>query len=194
MTAWTARLPGRIAGRARRLWAPAGRGPRLVLVAAFAAILGMYCTNQDMGGQPDAPRGDGVYRPVLARGDGHMLYLMARSTALDGDWVFDNDLARFGDPWNEPRTKTGRKAIIHPIGPALVWTPMIWVAEAGAVVANLFGADIPLHGYTLWTQRFVFLSSALFGCGAVLLGRRLAKTMVFAVGADGFAVGMDPRP
>ena len=38
------------------------------------------------------------------------------------------------------------------------------------MVANLFGAEIPLHGYTLWHQRFVFLSSALFACGAALLG------------------------
>ena len=94
-----------------------------------------------------------------------MMYLMARSTALDLDWVFDNDLARFGDPWNEPRTQTGRKSIVQPIGPALVWTPLIWTRPpARAVVDHVVGADIPLHGYTLWTQRFVFLSSALFGC------------------------------
>jgi len=89
---WTHRLRARLAGWARRLRAPAGRRPRFVLLAAFAVIVGMYCTNQDMGQQPDAPRGDGVYRPVLARGDGHMMYLMARSTALDGDWRFDNNL------------------------------------------------------------------------------------------------------
>jgi hypothetical protein len=152
--------------------------PNLVALTACCFIVGLYVTNDDMGGDPHAPRGDGVYRPVLARGDGHMQYLMARSTALDFDWVFDNDLARFGDPWREPRTKTGRKAIIQPIGAPLVWTPMIWTAQAGAYVANVFGADIPLHGYTLWHQRFVFLSSALFGCGAVLLGRRLAKQTI----------------
>jgi hypothetical protein len=178
--------------RAKRLWrrivATPGRWPRVLTIVACSVIVAMYCVNQDMGGDPDSPRGDGRYRPVLARGDGHMLYLMARSTALDGDWVFDNDLARFGDPWNEPRTKTGRKAIIHPIGPALVWTPLIWVAEAGAVVANVFGANIPLHGYTLWTQRFVFLSSALFGCFAVLLGRRLAKKMIASV-REGLTAG-----
>ncbi|MDB4956233.1 MAG: hypothetical protein JWO36_3802 [Myxococcales bacterium] len=172
----------RIRAAANRQWqrliAQPGRWPRLLILAACSAIVAMYCLNSDMGGDPDSPRGDGKYRPVLARGDGHMLYLMARSTALDGDWVFDNDLARFGDPWNEPRTKTGRKAIIHPIGPALVWTPLIWIAEAGAVIVNLFGADVPLHGYSLWTQRFVFLSSALFGCGAALLGRRLAKKTI----------------
>ena len=173
-----ARLRARLAGWARRLGAPDGRRPRLALVAAFAVIVGMYCTNRDMAGQPDAPRGDGVYRPVLARGDGHMMYLMARSTALDGDWVFDNDLARFGDPWRQRTTRTGRKAIAHPIGPALVWTPLIWIAQAGAVIADALGAGIELHGYTLWHQRIVLLSSALAACAAVLLGARLARRLL----------------
>lgn len=178
MTGRLARLGDRGAGWARRLWAPSGRRPRLVLIAAFAVILGMYCTNHDMGGQPDAPRGDGVYRPVLARGDGHMMYLMARSTALDGDWRFDNDLARFGDPWRMRTTRTGRKGIVHPIGPALVWTPLIWIAQAGAVIADALGARIELHGYTLWHQRLVFLSSVIAACGAALLGARLARRLL----------------
>lgn len=148
------------------------------LAGACCLIVALFLTNSDMNREPDAVRGDGTYHPVLARGDGHMQYLMARSTALDGDWNFDNDLARFGDPWNEPRTKTGRKAIVHPIGPALVWTPLIWIAEAGAAVTNLFGARVPLHGYTLWHQRFVFLSSALFACGAALLGWRIARRIL----------------
>jgi len=150
------------------------RWDRVLVLTTCVVVLAMYLFNQDMGRDPYSPRGEGRYRPVLARGDGHMLYLMARSTALDLDWSFDNDLARFGDPWNEPRTATGRKAIIHPIGVALVWTPLIWIAQGGAVVANLFGAGIQMHGYTLWHQRFVFLSSVLFACGAVLLGRKLA--------------------
>jgi hypothetical protein len=163
--------------RLRAVWREPGRWPRLVMVAACALILGMYCTNHDMGGDPTSPRGDGKYRPVLARGDGHLMYLMARSTALDFDWVFDNDLARFGDVWNEPRSATGRKSIVHPIGPALVWTPLIWVAQGAAVVANVFGAGIQLHGYTLWHQRLVFLTSAVFGCAAVILGLLLARRL-----------------
>lgn len=180
-------MRARLADWVRRLRAPDGRRQRFLLLAACAVVVSMYCTNQDMGKQPDAPRGDGVYRPVLARGDGHMMYLMARSTALDGDWRFDNDLARFGDPWRQRTTKTGRKAIAHPIGPALVWTPLIWIAEAGAVVANLFGAEIQLHGYTLWHQRFVFLSSALFGCGAALLGAWLARRLLGGAWAATYA-------
>ena len=171
----------------RRLWTEAPRAPRLMMALTCLVILGMYCSNSDMGGDPVTPRGDGHYRPVLGRGDGHMLYLMARSTALDGDWDFANDLGRFGDPWNQQKSATGRKVIPHPIGPALVWTPLIWTAEAGAVVANVFGADIPLHGYTLWHQRFVFLSSVLFGCGATLLGRRLAKQYIGGTWSPTFA-------
>src|ERR1700685_3907603 len=140
-----------------------------------------------MAGQPDAPRGRGTYLPILDRGDGHMLYLMARSTALDLDWDFDNDLKRFGDPWNQPRGANGHKQIPHPIGPALIWTPLIWVAEAGAAIANVFGAHIPMHGYTPWHQRFVFLSSALAGCLAVMLGRRVARVHVGGAWAPRYA-------
>ncbi len=160
---------------------------RLFVFGACALIVVMFFVNKDMGGDPLTPRGDGVYRPVLARGDGHMLYLMARSTALDFDWNFTNDLARFGDPWREPVTATGRKSIIHPIGPALVWTPLIWLAEAGAAVANIFGAAIPMHGYTLWHQRIVFLSSALFACGAILLARRHADRLLGVSWASSYA-------
>jgi hypothetical protein len=138
-------------------------------------VLGMYWRNQDMGGDPVSPRGDGVYRPVLARGDGHMMFLMARSMAFDGDWNFDNDLHRFGDPWNQVRGPSGHKVIPHPVGPPLLWTPLLWIAEGGAVVANVFGADIPLHGYTPWHQRFVFLSSVLAAFAAVLIGMRLTR-------------------
>jgi len=161
--------------------------PRLLVGLACALVVVMYACNHDMAGKPDAPRGTGQYLPILDRGDGHMMYLMARSTAIDLDWVFDNDLARFGDPWNEPRTATGRKSIVQPVGPALVWTPLIWISDAGAAVVNLFGADIPLHGYTLFTQRFVFLSSALFGCAACLLGAWLARRLALGRWATSYA-------
>jgi hypothetical protein len=152
-------------------------GPRLLVALACALVVLMYATNHDMAGKPDAPRGTGEYLPILDRGDGHMMYLMARSTAIDLDWKFDNDLGRFGDPWHEPRTQTGRTSIVQPVGPALVWTPLIWISVGAAWVVDLFGAEIPLHGYTLWTQRFVFLFSALFGCAAVLLGWWLARRL-----------------
>jgi hypothetical protein len=126
--------------------------------------------------------------PILDRGDGHMLYLMARSTALDLDWDFENDLRDFGDPWLQPKNPiTARKEVPHPIGPPLVWTPLIWIAHAGSKVANLFGAGIESHGYTEWHQRFVFLSSVLAGLGAVLVGRKLAQRFVGGAWAPTYA-------
>jgi hypothetical protein len=148
-----------------------------VLLAACALIAILYCANSDMGGRPDAPRGTGEYLPVLARGDGHMTFLIARSMAFDFDWVFDNDLARFGDPWREPITATGRKAIVQTLGPALLWTPLLWLAQVGAVIGNTLGAGIELHGYTAWHQRIAFSSSVVLACFAVLLGRRAARAL-----------------
>ncbi|HTL34716.1 MAG TPA: hypothetical protein VL326_16425 [Kofleriaceae bacterium] len=150
----------------------------ICVAAACLLVLYLYWKNDDNAGQPDALRGGGEYLPILDRGDGHMLYLMARSTAIDHDWDFNNDLGAFGDPWGQTRNKEGHKQIPHPIGPALVWTPMIWVAQAGAFVANMFGAKIPTHGYTAWHQRFVFLSSVISACLAILLGRRLAMQLL----------------
>lgn len=155
------------------------RDPAVAIVAlACLVIAGMYACNDDMGGDPKSPRGDGRYRPVLARGDGHMMFLMSRSMVYDRDWHFDNDLARFGDPWGQPRTATGRKGIPHPIGPPLVWAPVLAMAEGGARAGNVFGADIPEHGYALWHQRIVFFTSVLAGCGAVLIGLLVARRVL----------------
>lgn len=160
---------------------------RIAIAAACVLVLWLYWKNDDNAGQPDAVRGTGQYLPILGRGDGHMLYLMARSTALDLDWNFDNDLAGFGDPWGQPRNRDGHKQIPHPVGPALIWTPLIWIAQVGAYVGNVFGADVPTHGYTNWHQRFVFLSSVLAACGAVLLGRRLAMQLLGTTWAATYA-------
>jgi hypothetical protein len=166
-------------GRIRaRVLAREGRAPRIVMALACLFVVWTYWTNDDHAGKPDAPRGTGEYLPVIARGDGHMLYLMARSTAFDLDWQFDNDLAAFGDPWGQPRSPTGRKEIPHPIGPALIWTPLVWVAHAGAQVANVAGAGVAMHGYTEWHQRFVFLSCVLAALLSILLGRHLARTLI----------------
>src|SRR5690606_7124839 len=94
------------------------------------------------------------------------------------DLVFDNDLARFGDPWNQPRTATGRKNIPHPIGPALVWAPFLAGAHGVSKVAGGLGVDVASHGYTLLHQRVVFATSALFAFGAVLIGYALSRRLV----------------
>ena len=130
----------------KRLWSQPGRWPRLVMLVACAVIVIMYWRNEDNAGQPDAVRGTGEYLPILDRGDGHMLYLIARSTALDLDWDFANDLKSFGDPWYQPKNAvTGRVEIPHPIGPPLVSAERVNRAEIVAArpgfVVLMFQAD-----------------------------------------------------
>ena len=170
-----------------RLGQGLGLAPRLLVAAGFLTLALFYGCNTDMGGQPDKPRGDGVYRPVLARGDGHLMFLMARSLAYDGDLRFENDLSRFGDPFRPAEGWTKRPTIPHPIGPPLVWIPLLWTAQAGAVVANEFGAGIQLHGYTLWHQRIAFSSSVLAAFLAVGLGIAVGRRLLGSRWAPSYA-------
>jgi len=152
--------------------------PGAVLAACLVVLFAMFSWNTDWGGHPEAHRGDGKYRPVLARGDGHMMYLMTRSLVLDHDLVWDNDLARFGDPWNQPRTATGRKMIPHPIGPTLVQAPFFALAHGLSKIVNLFGAGIPSHGYTMFHQRIVFGANVVWAWLAALMGFLVARRWI----------------
>src|SRR5580704_2796114 len=114
----------RIARAARATSHALGRYPTAILCIAALAIGVMYCSNTG-DAQPGVPRGDGIYRPILARGDGHMHFLLTRSLVFDHDLDADDDLARFGDPWRQPRTVTGRKNVMQQIGPSLIWAPLL---------------------------------------------------------------------
>jgi hypothetical protein len=177
------------AGGARRLAARLGRRPAvLVLVGCLALTGALYAAGHDARHDPRATHGDGTYRPILARGDGHLMFLMLRSMVLDGDLDFENDLARFGDPWKvEPAPKTGRKAIVFPIGPALVWAPVFAAAHGASWIANALGAEIPSHGYTHFHQRIVFATSPLFAVGAIALGWAVARRRIGGRFAPGYA-------
>jgi hypothetical protein len=141
--------------------------PVLVFGGLLAVYLGLYASYQPQHKTP--PPLNGKYAPILARGDGHYLYMNTLSLALDRDLDLANQRRMFGAPFG------GR---YYPIGPSLVQMPLFLVAHAGAWVANLFGAGIPMHGYTLWHQRITFLGAVLAGFFALLLGYRLARRYV----------------
>nr|HEX4318346.1 hypothetical protein [Kofleriaceae bacterium] len=156
--------------------------PTIVLCTAALAVAVMYCSNDNVDPNPHTS-----YRPQLARGDGHMHFLITRSLVFDHDLDVDNDLEQFGDPWNQPRTVTGRKNVMQQIGPSLIWAPLLAVAHGCAVVANAFGADIPTHGYTLFHQRILFASSVVFAWLAVALAIAVARRLAIGRWAATYA-------
>lgn len=162
----------------RPAWRALGHVPATLLVLAALATAVMYCSNDLLDKDPAAPRGDGQYRPVMARGDGHMHFLITRSLVFDRDLNFDNDLQKFGDPWRQPRTKAGRKLMMQALGPSLVWAPTLAMAHGAALVANLLGANIQTHGYTLFHQRILFATSVIFAWLAIGLGILVAWRVV----------------
>ena len=94
------------------------RGSRSDLVAAlvYAAVsLLLYATCL----AAHKPGADGFYG-----------WIYARSLAYDGDLDFTNDYALCGDPWSMGwETATHHRANVFYIGPAVFWTPAIWLLK-----------------------------------------------------------------
>jgi hypothetical protein len=169
-------LPG---GRVLRLIAVLRRRwPVVALFAvAFLALSDQHCGklyHRDL----DVPRGDGMYRPYVAVQDGHKIYLQVMSAGLDGDLDITDEVARFGYVGYQWKTSSGRPIYPHAIGPVMVWTPVFWLAHGASKLGNLFGADIPSHGFTLFHQRIVYFTSVIFAWLTALFGYRSARRLL----------------
>ena len=95
--------------------ASAHRWGILATIAAFVVYLIVYATDP---------------YSALPGGDGHYSWLFARSLAFDGDIDFTNDYRLCGDPFE----KNILRGTSHPdnpfyAGPALFWTPILWIAK-----------------------------------------------------------------
>ncbi len=96
--------------------------------------------------------------------DGHYSWIYARSLAYDGDLDFANDYALCGDPfelgWTTP---THHRANLFYIGPAVFWTPAIWVLK------HFVHGDADVAGGCVGTIPKNVLAIACFVGGAAVL-------------------------
>ncbi len=105
----------RIKGIARGLARSPARWDLVAALVYAAVSLLLYATCID------------AHRPGA---DGHYGWIYARSLAFDGDLDFANDYALCGDPWSMGwTTPTHHRANVFYIGPAVFWTPAIWVLK-----------------------------------------------------------------
>jgi hypothetical protein len=150
-------------------------------VRVFLGLLGLWLVLYFHWEPPnrDDAHGDGTYHGILDRGDGHYMYLETLSLVFDRDLDLSNQYRLAGDPFGlaARRTVTGR-AWIYPIGTAILQIPFFLAAEGMAATADLFGAHIPLHGYSLFHQRVTFFGALLAGFLSLVVGYRLARRHV----------------
>ena len=108
------------------------------------------------------------------QGDGFYTYLWARSLAYDFDLDLTNDYALCGDPWGMATPEAeglGPRNQWNP-GPAVVWTPMIWLGRA---VHSLDGETRYGLGCDGPISEFALFGTAIMAFLAVWLTFRMAR-------------------
>lgn len=100
-------------------------------------------------------------------GDGQYYYSYLRSTIIDGDLNFANELAYFRRPII--LTNTGLVANKYSIGPSLFWSPFFALAHIITLVFHTFIPGIQPDGYSTLYQIFTGLGSVFYAaCGLFL--------------------------
>lgn len=137
--------------------------------------------------------------PRVALSDEVQYYAYLRSVYFDRDLDFRNEYAHFAaqaegfgdmavtnallreDAMN-PNPTTGLLRNVAPVGAAILWAPGFILADAGVLLANLFGASIPRDGYARPYIVATCMMTALYSLLGLLLSYRLARRF-----ADDFA-------
>ena len=112
-------------------------------------------------------------------GDGHYTWMWARSLVFDHDLDLSNDALLCGDPWHRGLGPSGHALNQWPLGPALVWAPILQVARwllpggggPGGVGCRGSWAELAMQG------------SALAAAGALWLALALARRHAVPRGA-----------
>jgi hypothetical protein len=126
-----------------------------VLVAAFALLFALQVSHE---------------RRLASDGIDHFVYL--RSVWIDGDLDFSNDYARLSPRGAsvDPPTPLGRTGNLHPIGPALLWSPFYVAAD---LFVRLGGGSADGEGPAY--RNAVALASLCFGWLGLVLVYRTAR-------------------
>jgi hypothetical protein len=121
-------------------------------------------------------RGDGVGYYAFARA-----ILMERRLDFEPDWQNANSSFRMGriDPEGRVRqeeyTSTGHLDNHFSIGPAILWSPFLLVAEAAVKIDHTFGGNVIENGFSFPYVAAMALGTAFYGFLGLFLSFRLAR-------------------
>jgi hypothetical protein len=124
------------------------------------------------------------------RGDGVGYYAYARAPLIEHNLDFTRDyqsandsFRKFrcdenGQPKAEFRTRTGHLDNHFTVGPAILWSPFLFVAHGGVLLARALGSGIPADGFSRPYRNAMAFGTGLYGFLALLLSFRLARKYV----------------
>jgi hypothetical protein len=124
------------------------------------------------------------------RGDGVGYYAFARAPLIEHsldftkDYQFANEsfrgprLDENNQPKSDFRTSTGHLENHFTVGPAILWTPFLFLAHAGVLIARALGSSVAADGFSAPYRITMALATAFYGFLGLLLGFRLARHYV----------------
>ncbi len=119
-------------------------------------------------------------------GDGHYTWMWARSLVFDHDLDLDNDARICGDPWRRGVGPTGHALNEWPMGPSLLWAPLLQLARwilpggggPGGAACRGAWAELSMQG------------SVLAAAGALWLALVLARRHALPRGATALGIAV----
>ena len=124
------------------------------------------------------------------RGDGVGYYAFARAPLIQHNLDFTEDYRHANESFrggrldenNQPRTlfrtRTGHLENHFTVGPAILWTPFLFVTHAGVLFARALGSSVAADGFSAPYRITMALATTFYGFLGLLLSFRLARQYV----------------
>jgi Dolichyl-phosphate-mannose-protein mannosyltransferase len=124
------------------------------------------------------------------RGDGVGYYAFARALLIQHNLDFTPDYQHANPSFRDPRleangqpkaifrTPTGHLENHFSVGPAILWAPFLFVADAGVLIARALGSSVPADGFSAPYRLAMAFATCLYGFLSLLIAFRLARKYV----------------
>src|SRR6267378_175983 len=124
------------------------------------------------------------------RGDGVGYYAFARAPLIQHNLDFTEDYRHANESFRGPRfdesgqlrsafrTSTDHLENHFTVGPAILWTPFLFLAHIGVLLARAFGSSVAADGFSAPYRVTMALATSFYGFLGLLLAFRLARQYV----------------
>jgi hypothetical protein len=124
------------------------------------------------------------------RGDGVGYYAFARAPLIQHNLDFTEDYRHANESFRGPRldennqprstfrTPTGHLENHFTVGPAILWTPFLFLTHLGVLLARSLGASVTADGFSAPYRITMALATAIYAFLGLLLAFRLARHYV----------------